>query len=415
MFLRCSDSTCNTVLDILDRALQCPRCGDLLEIGLDLKSIDAARLPRLWSERKLSPEPIDRSGIWRFREFLPSRWYGDKVVTLEEGNVPLLAAPHSAAYGGLHQLWFKHLGWNPTGSFKDAGMTAAVTHAAYLGVKQVACASTGNTAASVAAYAARAGIPARVYLPQGAISMAKLAQSLDYGAEIVQVQGNFDDALEQLLQSAGKEMYFLNSINPFRIEGQKIIMMGLMEQLGWNPPDFIVLPGGNLGNASAFGKSLLEMQATGLIRTLPRVVVVQAEGANPLARTWRSGVDRLEPIANPQTAATAICIGAPRSWKKALRVLRATNGLCLDVTEDAIAEAKAVIGQEGIGCEPASATTLAGIRKLIREGAMDPSARVVAILTGHVLKDTEYVIRRNRQHLEHLETSREKVSGSAPA
>ena len=405
MFIRCSDSGCPTVLDIHDRLLQCPRCGDLLEVGMELQGLDVEWLRRTWLQRRSSQEALDRSGIWRFREFLPQLYRPDRVVTLEEGNVPLLPAPRSAAYGGLRRLWFKHLGWNPTGSFKDAGMTVAVTHARYLGARQVVCASTGNTAASMAAYAARAGIPGRVYLPQGAISMAKLAQTLDYGAEIVQVEGNFDAALEQLLRSAGEDIYFLNSINPFRIEGQKIIMMGLMEQLDWNPPDFIVLPGGNLGNASAFGKALQEMHATALIAKVPRIVIVQAKGANPLVRTWQSGSDKLEPIANPQTAASAICIGAPRSWKKALRVLRFTNGLCLDVTEEEIAEAKAVIGAEGIGCEPASATTLAGIRKLVNGKIVDSDANVVAILTGHALKDTEYIIRAHQDRLSSLVTA----------
>ncbi|MBI3941324.1 MAG: threonine synthase [Acidobacteria bacterium] len=409
MHLRCSDGQCSTLLDIRDRALSCPRCGDLLEVGLGPGPFDADSLKQIWLERRISSDPRDRSGIWRFREFLPDLYDPGAVVTLEEGNVPLLAAPASSRYAGLDHLWFKHLGWNPTGSFKDGGMTVAVTQARHLGATQVASASTGNTAASMAAYAARAGIAARVYLPQGAISMAKLAQSIDYGAEIVQVEGNFDSALERLLRSAGPEVYFLNSINPFRIEGQKIVVFSLMEQLDWKPPDYIVLPGGNLGNASAFGKALQELKATGLIEKVPRMVVVQAEGANPFVRMWQSGIPRLEVIREPRTAASAICIGAPRSWKKALRALQFTGGLCLDVSEEEIAEAKAVIGGEGIGCEPASATTLAGIRRLIRQKKMDPAATVVAVLTGHALKDTDYIIRAQKRPVSSIES---QISGS---
>ena len=415
MYLRCSDSACATTLDIHDRSLSCPRCGDLLEVDCIPRVAAPDAFRRLWQSRRGSPDPLDRSGIWRFREFLPQLYSPDLVVTLEEGNVPLLAAPRSAEYAGLKKLLFKHLGWNPTGSFKDTGMTVAITQAKYLGATLVACASTGNTAASVAAYAARARIPARVYLPEGAISPAKLAQSIDYGAEIVRVEGNFDRALEQLLRGAGPEVYFLNSINPFRVEGQKIVILGLMEQLDWNPPDYIVLPGGNLGNASAFGKALQELKVTGLIDKVPRMVVVQAEGANPFVRAWRAGGQKLDPIADPFTAASAIRIGAPRSWKKAMRALHFTSGLTLDVSEAEIAEAKATIGREGIGCEPASATTLAGIRKLIRQKMLEPEAAVVAILTGHVLKDTDYIIRSQDGAMAHLESQATGRTGDVSA
>ncbi|HEY3128577.1 MAG TPA: threonine synthase [Acidobacteriota bacterium] len=392
MHLQCSNSGCLLCLDINDRALQCPHCGELLEIILG-PTPDADRLRQTFRDRHSSQEPIDRSGVWRFREFLPNFYARDLVVTLQEGNTPLLSAPRCATYAGLKRLLVKHLGWNPTGSFKDTGMTLGMTQAKYLGAARVACASTGNTAASMSAYAARAGIAARVYLPRGSISGAKLAQSLDYGAEIVEVEGNFDSTLERMLQLSEPEIYFLNSINPFRIEGQKTVIFELIEQLGWRSPDYIVLPGGNLGNAAAFGKALQELKAADLIDRVPRLVIVQAEGANPLVRAWQKGGDRLDPISEPQTAATAIRIGAPRSWKKAVRALRFTAGLCVDVSEEQIADAKAMIGQEGIGCEPASATTLAGIRKLISERLLDRDANVVAMLTGHVLKDPDYIVR----------------------
>ncbi len=350
----------------------------------------------------MSYDPRDASGVWRFREFLPDCYGPDSVVTLSEGNTPLIRGQKTAQFGGLKNLTFKHLGFNPTGSFKDLGMTAGMTEAKFVGAKAVACASTGNTAASLAAYAARAGVIGRVYLPAGQASANKLAQALDYGAEMVQIDGSFDDALNALLGAADPDLYFLNSINPFRIEGQKTAMFELLEQLGWRVPDYLVVPGGNLGNSSAFGKAFIELKQHGLIDKTPRIVIVQASGANPLARMWQSGAKELEAVANPETVATAIRIGNPRSWKKSLQGVHFTCGFVLDVTDEEIGEAKVTIGRDGIGCEPASATTLAGIKKLTASGTLDRDAAVVAILTGHVLKDTDYIV-KSRQKREQLE------------
>jgi threonine synthase len=272
-------------------------------------------------------------------------------------------------------------------------MTVGVTEAVFVGAKVVGCASTGNTSGSLAAYAARAGLRAKVYLPAGHVSLNKLAQALDFGAEIVHVDGNFDHALERLLRDADHELYFLNSINPFRLEGQKTVMFEVMEQLSWEAPDYIVVPGGNLGNSSAFGKALAELHAAALLSRMPRLVIVQAEGANPLARMWRSGANELKAMDEPETSASAIRIGNPRSWKKALRAVRDTGGFVMDVSDEEIAEAKAMIGRDGIGCEPASATTLAALRKLRAQGEIDRDAAVVAILTGHALKDTDFILR----------------------
>jgi threonine synthase len=324
---------------------------------------------------------------------LPFEYAESEVVTLWEGNVALLPGHKSAAWAGIADLQFKHLGWNPTGSFKDLGMTAAITEAKFTGAKTVACASTGNTAASLAAYAARAGLTARVYLPAGQASANKLAQALDFGAEVVQIEGSFDDALNTLLAEVGANTQFLNSINPFRIEGQKTAMIELLEQLQWSVPDVLVVPGGNLGNSSSFGKALIELKTFGFIDRVPRMVIVQAAGANPLAQMWQSGATELNPVAGPETVATAIRIGNPRSWRKALQAIHYTNGLVIDVTDAEIGEAKRMLGHDGIGCEPASATTLAGIRKLIDSGQIDRDARTIAFLTGHALKDTEYIIR----------------------
>ncbi len=391
MHLRCNSPECGSTLDLHARALACPRCGDLLEVVVD-SDLDPYRSRKIWRERRASFNALDQSGVWRFREVLPFDYDPANVVTLFEGNVPLVRGAHTATWAGVKDLSFKHLGWNPTGSFKDLGMTAAMTEAKFSGAKTVACASTGNTAASLAAYAARAGVTARVYLPTGQASANKLAQALDFGAEVVQIEGSFDDALDTLLANAQDDLQFLNSINPFRIEGQKTAMYELLEQLEWRPPDYLVVPGGNLGNSSSFGKAFMEMQRFGFIKNVPRMVIVQAAGANPLSQMWSLGTNRLQPVRSPETVATAIRIGNPRSWRKALQAVHYTNGLVMDVTDEEIGEAKAMIGKDGIGCEPASATTLAGIRKLAADGKMNPDAQIVAVLTGHALKDTEYII-----------------------
>ncbi|MGH9618300.1 MAG: threonine synthase [Bryobacteraceae bacterium] len=393
--LRCSNRACGHKLELHERTLACPRCGDLLEIGIVSVNGEPREIKQRWLERRMSNDPRDRSGVWRFREFLPGPYAPDEIVTLAEGNVPLVAGNRTSAWAGVRHLRFKHLGWNPTACFKDLGMTAGITEAKYVGAKAVACASTGNTAASLAAYAARAGLVCRVYLPAGQVSRNKLAQALDFGAEVVQIKGSFDDALETLLASQDPDLYFLNSINPFRIEGQKTAMFEMLEQFDWRVPDFLVVPGGNLGNSSAFGKAFEELHRFGFIERVPRIVVVQAAGANPLARLWREGGKMLQPVEQPETVATAIRIGNPRSWKKALHALQFTGGMAIDVTDEEIGEAKEMIGRDGIGCEPASATTLAGIRKLVRAGKIDPEAHIAAVLTGHALKDTDYIIRQH--------------------
>jgi len=393
--VRCSEAGCGAPADTRQNPIRCARCGGLLEVVVPPPSIDPRALRALWLDRRRSFHPSDLSGVWRFREFLPQQFPAD-VVTLREGNTPLLETPRTATRVGVRRLLFKHLGWNPTGSFKDAGMTVGMTEAKHSGATRVACASTGNTAASMAAYAARAGLEARAYLPKGAVSAAKLAQALDFGAEIVEVDGNFDAALERLTSRPSSGEYFLNSLNPFRLEGQKTAMIELLEQLAWEVPDDVVVPGGNLGNVSSFGKAFEELVAAGLIAKPPRLIVVQADGANPFVRLWRSGASTLEPLRDPQTEATAIRIGAPASWKKALRAVRFTGGFVTDVSEPAIAAAKAAIGCEGIGCEPASATTLAAIEQLAGDGRISRDATVVAILTGHALKDPDFIIRHQR-------------------
>ena len=289
---------------------------------------------------------------------------------------------------------------NPTGSFKDAGMTVAATFAKRAGFHWVACASTGNTSASMAAYAARGGMRSLVLVPEGKISWSKLSQALDYGAVTCQLRTDFDGCLELLQQLVRRApVYQLNSINPFRLEGQKTLALELLEQLDWQPPDHIVVPGGNLGNSSAIGKALVEMLHLGLIPRLPRLSVIQAEGANPLVRTLREAAAKRLISVSPETRATAIRIGNPASWKKAANVLEATGGACEQVSEPEIAQAKAEIGAEGIGCEPASAVTLAGLKRLRKQGLVQPGETVVLVLTGNLLKDPDYTIDFHRGDL----------------
>lgn len=374
---------------------RCRGCGALLEAVLAGPGRgEAAGWPRMWRERRASLRPEDTSGVWRFREMLPA--VGDPV-TLREGNTPLYALTQCARRLGMRQLWAKHQGMNPTGSFKDTGMTVAVSQARQAGFQWVACASTGNTSASMAAYAARAGMGALVLVPEGRIAWGKLAQALDYGALTCQVKGDFDDCvrvLDQVIRQAAVGL--VNSVNPYRVEGQKTAALELMEQLDWRPPDHIILPGGNLANASAFGKALVEMRACGWIERLPRVSIVQAAGASPLAAAWRSNRgESLTPV-RAQTRATAICIGSPASWPKAVRVLRETGGDCIAVSEAEIAAAKAEIGAEGIGCEPASAAALAGLKRWLAAGTISRDESAVLILTGHLLKDADYALEFHR-------------------
>src|SRR5215216_2175639 len=390
---RCIAPDCQTEYQIDERLYVCSRCGGLLDVVSQDTGVDAASLRELWRTRRSSLATRDRSGVWRFREFLP---FADdaEVVSLGEGNTPLYDAPRSADYCRLQRLRLKHQGCNPTGSFKDTGMTVAVTQARKLGARFVACASTGNTAASLAAYAARADLPCAIIVPGGQVSHAKLAQALDYGAKVLEVEGNFDSCMSVIRElSEDGSVYLVNSINPFRIEGQKTVAFELAEQLEWRVPDHLVLPGGNLGNSSAFGKGFRELLQSGFIDRTPRITVVQAAGAAPFARFYAG--DEHSAFVNeehPKTLASAIKIGAPVSWPKAWRAVSETGGAVLTVTEQEIADAKAVIGRDGIGCEPASATTVAGIRKLVSDGVIKQDETVVAVLTGHLLKDTDYVM-----------------------
>src|ERR1700761_2220856 len=394
---------------------RCVDCGDLFEVeyawsaGAEWPDGLAERgtvyrpnplaLRHLWQERRTSSLAVDQSGVWRFRELLPivrEEW----VVTLREGDTPLYAMPRAATSLGLNWLLAKHQGMNPTGSFKDTGMTAALSVAVARGFTWVACASTGNTSAAMAAYAARAGLRSLVLIPEGKIAWGKLSQSMDYGSTTVQLRTDFDGCVRVLGEVVKRApVYLLNSVNPYRLEGQKTPAFEILEQSDWQVPHHIIVPGGNLANCSALGKGFAEMQHLGFIRRVPKISVIEAAGANPLWRSMQeNGGTSLTPV-TAETRASAIRIGNPASWKKAVRIIQQTGGWGEQVSEREIAMAKAEIGVEGIGCEPASAVTLAGLKKLVADGRVGKEETAVLLLTGHTLKDSEYTIRFHRGEL----------------
>jgi threonine synthase len=393
----------------LKENFRCAECGDLYEVvypswsagsKAEIRKPNASAMRWLWKERCGSNAEADQSGVWRFREMLHILRDEANIISLREGNTPLYQLRKVAESTGIEQLFAKHQGMNPTGSFKDAGMTAALSVAHELGFDWVACASTGNTSAAMAAYAARAGMRSLVLIPEGKIAWGKLSQAMDYGALTLQLRTDFDGCVRVLTEVVKRApVYLLNSVNPYRLEGQKTPALEIAEAFDWEVPDHLIVPGGNLANSSALGKAFLEMKHLGLTTRLPKVSVIQAEGANPLFRAMQesNGVT-LQPV-EAQTRATAIRIGNPASWKKAVRAIQQTGGYCEQVGEAEIALAKAEIGAEGIGCEPASAVTLAGLKKLIQQGKVESGERVVLLLTGHTLKDSDYTIAYHRGDL----------------
>jgi threonine synthase len=387
---------CGKTIDERDASTACPSCGGLLE----LRHPDPANpreLPKLFTERRQARSGADTSGVWRYRELVLPSVNVEEICSHPEGNTPLLSRDAVGRWAGLERLLIKHEGHNPTGSFKDRGMTVAMTQAKRTGASAVACASTGNTSASLAAYAAQASLPALVFVPAGQVALGKITQTMAYGARTLIVRGNFDECLTLARDaSVALNIQLLNSINPFRLEGQKTIVFELLDQLAWQSPDWIALPAGNLGNTSAFGKALREAHALGLIDRMPRLAAIQAEGASPFAQSFREHFERRIRV-DPETIATAIRIGAPASWDRAIRAIRETNGVVTSVTDAEILEAKAVIDAAGVGCEPASAASVAGVARLRREGVIGSGETVVAVLTGHLLKDPGALVRYHQE------------------
>ncbi len=388
---------CGAITSELGGDAECAACGGLFEIVHAAPDAHGAALLALFGLRCGMKPGSEPSGVWRYKELvMPS---AADPVSHPEGNTPLLARDSVRSFARSASLVLKHEGHNPTGSFKDRGMTVAVTQAKRIGARAVACASTGNTSASLAAYAAHAGIPALVFVPRGQIAIGKLAQSIAYGARTLLVDGDFDDCL-RLAREASRELgvYLVNSINPWRVEGQKTIVFEILQQFGYDAPDWIALPAGNLGNTAAFGKALRETFALGLIARVPRLLAVQAAGAAPFARSFAAHFKTHEPVL-ADTLATAIKIGDPASWDRAVRAITETNGVVTSVTDEEILEAKAVIDASGVGCEPASAASVAGVRQLRDRGIIGGHERVVAVLTGHVLKDPG-IVQRYHQEME---------------
>lgn len=381
----------------LTYAIDAPRvrcdCGSLLDVQHDLSYLKGlgTHARALFGGRRTPGAPEDRSGVWRFRELVLPDMDVRQLVTRQEGNTRLYTFPKTSRWLQHTDVRFKHEGENPTGSFKDRGLTVAVTMAKRMHAKTVICASTGNTAAAVASYASLAGMQAVILLPEKATALGKVAQALAYGAITLFIRGDFDDAMRLVLEvREDLGVTVLNSVNPFRLEGQKTIIFEILEELGWQVPDWIVVPGGNLGNTSAFGKALHEAHTVGLIDRLPRLAVVQAEGANPF---YRSSRDNWRPhTVEADTLATAIRIGAPVNFEKAVRSIVWTDGVVTQVTDVEIMDAKAVLDSDGVGAEPASCASVAGIRKLRKSGIIRSGESVVGILTGHFLKDPDATI-----------------------
>lgn len=408
-YQQCINVRCAATFDVAQVLSSCPKCGNLLDVCYDWAQVPVPKSLKAfearWANRR---DPLDFSGVWRFRELLPFAQL-DKVVTIGEGQTLLRPAPNAASFVGLptERLFLQYEGLNPSGSFKDNGMTAAFTHARMVGARIAACASTGNTSASLAALASASGIlRAVVFVGSGKIAFGKLSQALDYGARTIQIEGDFDDAMARVQEVCRERgLYLMNSLNPFRLEGQKAIMYRVLEGLEWESPDWVVVPGGNLGNSSAFGKAFIELKQLGLLRRIPRVAIINSSGARTLSALvndhdlkWNRGevndafiesyyaeLDRKGVRAH--TLASAIEINRPVNLKKALRTLEACDGVVREVSDEEILDAKAQVGAAGIGCEPASAASVAGTRLLRREGVISQSDTVACVLTGHQLKD----------------------------
>jgi threonine synthase len=408
-FQRCLNSLCGATFDVGQELTACQRCGDLLDIEYDWSRIAVPKslsdFEQMWSRRY---EPMRFSGVWRFHELLPFA-PANQVVTVGEGQTLLQQADEVAKFVGLQpgRLYLQYEGMNPSGSFKDNGMCAAFSHARMTGAKRAACASTGNTSASLAMYSSVTRLmKAVIFIGSGKISYGKLSQALEYGALTVQIAGDFDDAMQRVREVA-KDLgiYLVNSINPFRLEGQKTVMFRVLEALRWEIPDWIVVPGGNLGNSSAFGKAFMELKQLGLIERVPKLAVINAAGADTLYQLyerqnlrWLNGspdmaiachyYDELDARkAKADTIASAIEINRPVNLKKCLRALDVCDGVVRKVSDQEILDAKAQVGAGGIGCEPASAASVAGAKLLREQGVISASERVVCILTGHQLKD----------------------------
>jgi threonine synthase len=419
-FQKCINPACGAEFDCGQALFKCPQCGDLLDAQYDWDRVPVpstlGEFGKRWANRD---KPLDFSGVWRFRELL-SFCPDERKVTIGEGQTLLQQNCAIAEHLGMKPdcLFLEYEGLNPSGSFKDNGMTAAFSHAMMVGAKSCACASTGNTSASVALYAHSCGLKCTVFIGSGRIAFGKLSQAMDYGAQTIQIAGDFDDCMRQV-QAVCSELglYLLNSLNPFRLEGQKTIMYRIIEGLGWEVPDWIIVPGGNLGNSSAFGKAFAELKQLGLIDRVPRMAIINATGADTLTYlvnnkklVWNRGhvdqkviddyyADLTARNFSPHTCASAIEISRPVNLKKCLRAIEVCDGIVRAVTDEEICDAKALIGKFGLGCEPASAATIAGLKHLLADGTVARDDRVACVLTGHPLKDPNVTVNYHKDKL----------------
>jgi threonine synthase len=417
-FQKCINPDCGAEFDCRQALFKCPSCGELLDIRYNWDKIEVpGKLSEFAGRWAARDNRLDFSGVWRFRELL--NFCEDKYkVTIGEGQTILQQNDDVAEYVDVKRgrLYLQYEGLNPSGSFKDNGMAAAFSHAKMVGATSSACASTGNTSASVALYAHSCGIKCTVFIGSGRIAFGKLSQSMDYGAQTIQILGDFDDCMRQVQDVCTKlGLYLLNSLNPFRLEGQKAIMYRIIEGLGWDVPDWIVVPGGNLGNSSAFGKAFSELKQLGLIKKIPQIAIINANGADTLTDlvnnkklSWNDGkveqaiideyyADLTARNFSPHTCASAIEISRPVNLKKCLRTIDICDGVVLAVTDEEIIDAKALIGKYGLGCEPASAATIAGLRHLREEGIIGSDERIACVLTGHPLKDPDVTVNYHKK------------------
>jgi threonine synthase len=407
-WFQCINEQCKEHYPLNTVIYRCKACGSLLEVQHDMKILahrSAQAWMKLFEERYKSTEWPYGSGVWGKKEWILPQIHNDNVVSLYEGGTNLLWAERFGKLIGVDNLWIKLCGNSHSGSFKDLGMTVLVSQVKQMiadgaPIQAVACASTGDTSAALAVYCAAAGIQSIVLLPKGKISIAQLVQPIANGALVLSLDTDFDGCMRVVQEITKDEtIYLANSMNSLRIEGQKTVGIEIVQQFDWEVPDVIIIPGGNLGNVSALGSGLLMMRDLGIITKLPRIVVAQAERANPLYRSYLTNFETFEPIEAQKTLASAIQIGNPVSVQKAVRTLRQFDGIVMDATEQELADAAALGDTTGMFNCPHTGVAMAALIKLLKAGKIDRSEHVVVISTAHGLKFTDFKVNYHEEKL----------------
>lgn len=392
---------CGRRYSLYDVVYRCEDCGGLLDVEHDLEALkqrSADDWIQLFTQRTRTTEWPYGSGVWGKKEWVAPQIDNENVVSMYEGHTNCFWAERLGKDMGVPDLWIKLCGNSHTGSFKDLGMTVLVSAVRQMihdgkPIRAVACASTGDTSAALAAYAAAAGIPAVVFLPRGKVSTAQLVQPLAHGAQVLSLDTDFDGCMRIVQQvTADQSIYLANSMNALRMEGQKTVAIEIVQQFDWEVPDWIIIPVGNLGNVASLGKGLLMMKELGLIDRLPRIACAQAAHANPLYLSYLTGFEEYRPVEATQTLASAIQIGAPVSYERAVKALRSFNGIVDQATEDELANAAAYADRAGLYCCPQTGVALAVLSKLVERGQVRPEHRVVVISTAHGLKFTGFKV-----------------------